>query len=246
MNSTPSIRTGQSRTHRLMYSLACFAIRLLVHALAPRLRITGHGHVPQHGAVILVANHISHFDSALISSAVRRPLWFMAMSEIFENPVLSKLARFFQAFPIKRQSADLGALKVAEQLLGDGQALVVYPEGRLSPSGQLGPILPGASLLSLHAGARIIPVGISGSEKIMPYGPTCPRPTLAPVNLHFGPALDLSDLQELPRREARKVATQRLELAIVDCVAIARAGHGQKTAPQSLRVEKGSPRGGLA
>jgi 1-acyl-sn-glycerol-3-phosphate acyltransferase len=228
MNSTPLINTGKSRTHRLFYSLVCFANRLLVHALAPRLRITRHGHVPQHGAVILVANHISHFDSALIISAVRRPLWFMAMSEIFENPVLSRLARFFQAFPVKRGSADLGALKEAEQLLRDEQALVIFPEGRLSPSGQLGPILPGASLLSLHVSVPIIPVGISGSENIMPYGPTCPRPTLAPVRLHFGSPLDLSDLQELPRREARRAATQKLESAIVCCVAIARAEHGQK------------------
>jgi 1-acyl-sn-glycerol-3-phosphate acyltransferase len=211
------------------------------------MRITGRGHVPQQGAVILVANHLSHFDSALIGSAVRRPLWFMAMSEIFENPVLSKLARFCQAFPVKRGSADLGALKGAEQLLRDGQALVVFPEGRLSPTGQLGPILPGASLLSLHANVPIVPVGISGSEKIMPYGPTCPRPTLTPVRLHFGPPLNLSDLQELPRREARKAATQRLESAIIECVAIARAEHGhkRKTASQSLRVENGSSRGAL-
>jgi 1-acyl-sn-glycerol-3-phosphate acyltransferase len=248
MNSTRLIRTDKSRTHRFFYSLAHFANRLLVHALAPRMRITGHGHVPQHGAVILVANHISHFDAALIGSAVRRPLWFMAMSEIFEIPVVSILARFCQAFPVKRGRADLGALKGAEQLLREGHALVIFPEGRLSQSGQLGPILPGASLLSLHAGVPIIPVGISGSEKIMPYGPTCPRPSLAPVHLHFGAPLDLSHLQELPRREARKAATLRLEAAIVHCVALARADQAQKAkpAPHSLKVENGSSREGSA
>jgi 1-acyl-sn-glycerol-3-phosphate acyltransferase len=132
------------------------------------------------------------------------------------------LVRFFGAFPIERATADRSALSYAEKLLHRGQALVVYPEGRLSPDGELGSILPGATLLALHAKVPVLPVGISGSDRVMPYGPTCPRPTLAPVRLHIGPPLNFSDLSGLTRRAQRKAAHQQLEQAIHGAVAIAR------------------------
>jgi 1-acyl-sn-glycerol-3-phosphate acyltransferase len=195
---------------------------MLVHVLAPHLRITGRRHLPHRGGVILAPNHISHFDSALIGNVVRRPLWYMAMQEMFKTPVVGPLVRFCGAFPIERNSADRSALGYAEELLDHGQALVVYPEGRLSPDGELGPILPGVTLLALHAKVPVLPVGISGSDRVMPYGPTCPRPTLAPVRLHIGAPLDLSDLSGLSRRAQRKAAHQRLEHAIRQAVAIAK------------------------
>ena len=192
-----------SRAHRLLYLVGHLAMRMTVHALAPHLHITGRRHVPHQGPVILAPNHISHIDSVLLGDVVRRPLWFMAMQDMFEMPVIGPFARFFHAFPIERDSADRAALRRAEELLRRGHALVVYPEGRLSPDGELGPILPGAVLLALRTKALIIPVGISGSNRVMHYGLTLPRPTLAPVRVHLGAPLDLSDLEELPRRAQR-------------------------------------------
>jgi 1-acyl-sn-glycerol-3-phosphate acyltransferase len=195
---------------------------MLVHVLAPHLRITGRRHLPHRGGVILAPNHISHFDSALIGNVVRRPLWYMAMQEMFKTPVVGPLVRFCGAFPIERNSADRSALGYAEELLDHGQALVVYPEGRLSPDGELGPTSPGVILLALRTKVPVLPVGISGSDRVMPYGPTCPRPTLAPVRLHIGAPLDFSDLSGLTRRAQRKAAHQRLEQAIRKAVAVAK------------------------
>jgi 1-acyl-sn-glycerol-3-phosphate acyltransferase len=113
-------------------------------------------------------------------------------------------------------------LRHAEQQLQHGHPLVVYPEGRLSVDGALGPILPGAVMLALRAKAPIIPVGISGSNHLMPYGLTCPRPTLAPVRVHVGRPMDLTDLVKLPRRTQREAATQRLEQEIRRAITIAR------------------------
>jgi 1-acyl-sn-glycerol-3-phosphate acyltransferase len=222
MKLTTAPEIDGSRSRWLLYPTARLAIRMLVHALVPRLRVTGRHHLPHRGGVILTPNHISHFDSALMGNVVRRPLRYMAMQEMFEIPVVGPIVRFYGAFPIERDSADRTALRYAEQLLQQGQALVVYPEGRLSPDGELGPLLPGAILLALHARVPIIPVGISGSDRVMPYGPTCPRPTLAPVRVHIGEPLDFSHLSSLPRRAQRKEAHQQLEQAIREAVAVAR------------------------
>lgn len=202
--------------------VALLMLRLLVHALAPNLRVTGRRNIPFHGPAIFVANHLSHVDSPLLYAALRRPLWIMAMREIFDIPVLGSLAGFFGGFPVQRDSADRSALNHALELLRQRQMLLIYPEGRLSPAGELGTILPGASLLALQAGVPLIPVGIAGSTSLMPYGPTCPRFTLAPIRLHFGQPVDFSDLEALPKRERRRQATERMEQAMRHSAAIAR------------------------
>jgi 1-acyl-sn-glycerol-3-phosphate acyltransferase len=84
------------------------------------------------GRCILAPNHISHFDSALIGNVVRRPLWYMAMQEMFESQSWDPLVRFLRCLPHRTGRRDRSALGYAKNLLNRGQALVVYPEGRLS------------------------------------------------------------------------------------------------------------------
>jgi 1-acyl-sn-glycerol-3-phosphate acyltransferase len=209
----------------IVFPVALLMLRLLVHALAPNLRVTGRNHIPLHGPAIFVPNHLSHVDSALLYAAVRRPMWIMAMREIFDIPLVGPAVRFFGGFPVQRDSADRAALEYALKLLRGRQKLLIYPEGRLSPTEELGTVLPGAALLALEAKVPLIPVGITGSTSLMPYGPTCPRFTLAPIRLHFGAPLDLTDLDGLPRRERRRQATQRMETAIRQATAIAAGRH---------------------
>lgn len=206
---------------RILYPLARVAIQILVMLLAPRLRISGQHHLSHRGPVILAPNHSSHADSALLCAAVRRPLWFMAMRDIFKNPFLARFATFFKAFPIERDSADRAGLSFAETLLAHKQVLVVYPEGRLSLDGNLGHIQSGAALLALRSGATLIPVGISHSTQLMPYGMQWPRLTLAPIRVHFGEPISMTDLAHLPKRQQRQIATQRLEEALRRATAIA-------------------------
>ncbi|HEY9644874.1 MAG TPA: 1-acyl-sn-glycerol-3-phosphate acyltransferase, partial [Chroococcidiopsis sp.] len=101
------------------------AISLLLYYLfkwlvvAPVLRLYFRGRVwdaqnmPQQGPVIVVSNHASDFDPPLLSSAVRRPVAYMAKEELFEVPVLSKAIALYGAYPVKRGSPDRSALRAA-------------------------------------------------------------------------------------------------------------------------------------
>ena len=86
--------------------------------------------------------------------------------ELFEVPLFGGLIRKLHAFPVKRNSGDLGAIKKAMAILGEGHALVLFPEGRRSKDGKLQEGKDGVSLLAKKTGATIIPCATNGKPKI--------------------------------------------------------------------------------
>ncbi len=197
-------------------------LRFGLHALAPRWRVTGRKNIPARGAAILAPNHIADCDPPFVALSVYRPLWFMAKRELFEIPVLGKLITFAQSFPVERDAPDRAALKRAQELLRNGQIVVVFPEGHLSQGGELQPLLPGATMLALRAKVPVIPVGIAGTNQVLPFSHVIPQPTLKPVRVHFGAPISFEDLQELPSREQRRISAERLETALREAIAVAR------------------------
>lgn len=207
-----------SRAYTLVYPWARIALGAVARVLALRHRVSGRLHVPRGGGVILAANHISDSDPPFILNASPRPLWFMAKRELFDMRVLGlhfgPIIRFCQAFSVDPGGADRAALRHAEELLAAKQAVVIFPEGRCSVDGELQEISSGTVMLALRAGVPIVPVGLWGTQCVMPYSQTVPRPTTAPVRVHFGAPLHFSDLRDLSKREQREQATQRLEKAM--------------------------------
>ena len=200
------------------------AMRGGVRALAPRFRVSGQHNRAWKTPVIYVPNHTSDFDPVLVFVSLRQPAWYMAKSELFDDyPKLAPILRFAHTFPVDQNGFDRKSLDASLEVLRRGESLVVFPEGHCSKDGELGPLEAGASLLALRAGVPIVPVGISGSTAILPYAQLRPHPTLFPVHVHFGAAIELTNLSELTRREARAQATQRIETGIRDALRTARS-----------------------
>jgi 1-acyl-sn-glycerol-3-phosphate acyltransferase len=131
-----------------------------------RLEIVGLERVPADGPVILICNHAHLVDPPLVASFAPRTAHTMAKRELFETPLIGWLFWAVGAFPVRRFSGDLGALRVARNYLRDGGVVLMYPEGTRNHGRGLKPALPGAAMVALLTDSPVVPVAISGSEKI--------------------------------------------------------------------------------
>ena len=146
-------------------------------------KVRGREHVPMDGGLIVASNHISFFDPPLIGTAVVRELHYLAKEELFRPPVFGSLIRFFNSIPIRRGMADLSGLSRAIDVLKNGHALIMFPEGSRMRDGKLHPARPGVGMLAVASNARILPCFISGSDR--PGGWLTRR---AKLKVAFGPA----------------------------------------------------------
>lgn len=207
---------------RLAYPWMRLILLVLARFFSPRFHISGTRNVPRRGALLLAPNHISDADPPYVQAASPRFVWFMAKEEIFQIRVLGPAIKFFGAFPVEPNGADRAALRHAGALLDNKQAVVIFPEGRCSVTGELEPMLPGAAMMALRSGVPIVPVGVWNTTSVIPYGSVIPRPALDRVAVHFGPPLHFDDLKTLGKREAREIASERLFTAIAAAREVAR------------------------
>jgi 1-acyl-sn-glycerol-3-phosphate acyltransferase len=146
------------------------ALFRILFRLVCRWEITGRENLPASGGVILAPNHISHLDPPLVGSAVTRPVYFMAKAELFRVPVLGSLIRRTHAFPVNRGAADRQAIRHAQELLAQGQVLVMFPEGHRSEDGCLQTPELGVAMIAARAGVPVVPVAVMGSNRALPKG----------------------------------------------------------------------------
>jgi 1-acyl-sn-glycerol-3-phosphate acyltransferase len=136
-----------------------------------RYRVRGLENVPRTGALLVVANHLGLVDPPLLGASLKRPVIFIAKQELFRRPPVGYLLRKLGAFPISRGRLDLEAMRRAYRVLAEGNALVVFPEGKRSRSGGLGVAYRGAAQIAVRAGVPVLPVAISGTEALeRPFG----------------------------------------------------------------------------
>lgn len=121
---------------------------------------------PAEGGYLLCANHMSNSDVVVIAACMRKPVYYMAKSELFKVPLVGPLIRAFGAFPVKRGTADVGAIRTAVRLLNEGEAVGYFPQGRryAGVDPKTTDIKHGAGLIVYRAQARVLPVFLSAKD----------------------------------------------------------------------------------
>ncbi|RLV50876.1 1-acyl-sn-glycerol-3-phosphate acyltransferase [Nocardioides mangrovicus] len=199
----------------------------LLHAVVPpvakavwRPEVVGLENVPRTGGVILASNHRSFADSVVVPIVVPRTVVYLAKQDYFTGTgVRGYLTRsWFEAIdmlPVDRDDAKaaIASLDTALEVLADGKAFGIYPEGTRSRDGRLYRGRTGVAHLALTAGVPVVPVGLQGTERLQPVGARLPR--LAKVRVEFGEPLDFTGrFDGVPAGRARREATDEIMAAI--------------------------------
>ncbi|MFG6403409.1 MULTISPECIES: lysophospholipid acyltransferase family protein [unclassified Microbacterium] len=192
--------------------------RLVIAPLARMLyrpRVEGRENVPRTGPVIFASNHLSFIDSVAIPIAAPRPVHFLAKSSYFDKWASREFFTAIGAIAVKRGAgqAALDALDQQRRILMDGRAVALYPEGTRSLDGRLYKGRTGVAFLALQTGAPVVPVGLVGTDVVMPVGARFPSMSER-VTVRFGAPLDLSRHGHADSGRARRAATDEIMAAI--------------------------------
>lgn len=162
------------------------------------------------GPILLVANHVSNADAPLIGSyvtpALGRRIYWLGKQEALDWPILGKLLELNAVMGIQRGAADVEAFRSAKRVLDEGHILIVFPEGTRSPTGALQEAKEGTTILALRSGARIVPIGVSGTRRVWPRGQRLPHLTRQRVTLRVGRPFTISVAGSGAERRAAQVA----------------------------------------
>ena len=156
-------RTRRRGVHPIVYWVSRAILEPGLWAMF-RLRRTGQHHIPRSG-VILASNHRSFLDPFLIGLCQRRPTYFVAKEELFKHPLVGWFLNGMGAFPVRRGKSDEESVETSRQLLANGSAVVIFPEGTRRPTGSLGRPKRGVGRLALETGAPVVPIAVKGSER---------------------------------------------------------------------------------
>jgi 1-acyl-sn-glycerol-3-phosphate acyltransferase len=182
--------------------------------------VEGRKNVPRRGPVIIASNHLSFIDSVVIPLVAPRPVFFLAKAEYFTGTGLKgRLSRAFftaiDAVPVERGThrAAQASLDAALGVLAGGGAFGIYPEGTRSLDGRLYRGRTGVAWLALTSGAPVVPVALTGTDRIQPVGKRVPR--IRRITVRFGEPLDFSDRRDAtPAGAVRRAVTDEIMDAI--------------------------------
>jgi 1-acyl-sn-glycerol-3-phosphate acyltransferase len=164
------------------------------------------------GGFVLAAGHHSNFDPWPLGIAISKGHWvrYMAKSELFWPP-LSWLIGAMGGFKVHRGEADREALSTARRLAREGYVIGMFPEGTRRAKGLAKRRQPdahdGAARIALGAGVPLVPAALAGTDRLT---------SLAKLRVVYGEPIRVDDLSGLGRREAARIATERLMARIYE------------------------------
>ncbi|MDP9108754.1 MAG: MFS transporter [Pseudomonadota bacterium] len=142
-----------------------FVAWLLIHTIH-RVRTVDVDRIPESGAAVLVCNHVSYVDAIIIMAASPRPIRFVMDHRIFKIPVMSWIFRNAKAIPIAPASEDPQMMARAYDeiaaALADGDLLCIFPEGKLTTTGEINTFKGGVKKIIDRSPVPVIPMALRG------------------------------------------------------------------------------------
>ncbi len=166
-----------TRANRIFFKVAQSVFRGF-SLLYLRLSIEGRENLPTDtGFVVAPGAHRSIVDTAVVAVSSKKMLRFMGAESYFKTPGLGWFLRSVGGFPVERGTTDRESMRIAEDVLRSGEALVIFPEATRYSGPEVQPLKDGAAFIAARAGVPLVPIGIGGAERSWPKGQKILRPT---------------------------------------------------------------------
>ena len=178
-----------------------------------RMKVHGLHHVPKSGPFLLVSNHISLADPPCLIGYVPRHIHFFTKAEALEQWPLNVILPPGEPIKIHRGRVDRQALKLAEEFLRKGEVVGIFAEGTRAKSGEAQEARAGVVFLAQRTNVPIVPVAISGTEKI--FSKRFPWYRRGTVQMSFGPPFTLADIGTVTRTN-RDMIAQRVMARVAE------------------------------
>ena len=191
-------------------------IVLSIFKVVFRVRVVGKERVPKSGAYIVAPSHRSILDIPFAAFITPRTVRFLAKDDLFATPLGRRFFDALGAVEVERGTADRGALRALEDALAAGAPVAVFPEGTRRAGPEIAELYAGAAFLAIKLGVPIVPVGIGGSEHILPKGKVFPR--IHRVAVSVGHPIPPPVLEGRARRAAATNLTTQLQAELQRCL----------------------------
>jgi len=166
--------------------------------------------LPRHRAAILASNHTSSLDALIIHGICPRSVVWMMAKEYYDMKTLNWIYRMIQAIPVQRSGRDLRATRAALRALADGRVLGMFPEGKISPTGDLLPFQTGAAMMAIRTGVDVYPLYVEGTQRGKDMAAAVLQSQRA--RIAFGGPVEFD--RSSSSREALEAATARIQAAV--------------------------------
>jgi 1-acyl-sn-glycerol-3-phosphate acyltransferase len=186
-----------------MYQVAMKALRLVLKIAGIRVHVEGTENIPTR-TCIFVSNHVSNVDPPALAPYIPRRVAILAKKEVFRIPVLASALRQVRILPVDRGNKEEASAAVdqAVQYLREGTSYLVFAEGTRSRDAHLKPFKNGTFVMAIEAGVMVVPISLSGTQRMLRKGEWFIRP--GEMTVRFGPAVDASQYTQDQRDALRK------------------------------------------
>ncbi len=213
---------NKTARHKYPSQIVVDALRLIGYSISKVfwfVRYEGRENIPANDSppFLIVANHQTYIDPVWICLPMRRRIRYMAFAPAFRWPVIGPLITYLGAFPVSPESkVAVTAMKEAIETLGDGAVLTIFPEGgREFSDGEMLEFKTGAVRIAMLANVPVLPVTISGGNRIWPQKQKYPH-LFRRVTIRYHPLQNITANDDLDLRENLKEWTAKLKRMIAN------------------------------